>query len=245
MERISESDFINKVIDKIARIRISGINSENKKESFALFKCVFSYYSIKFPDDKIIINLNKLDKNMLRSFFRIIDELIIYGYYFGLIEYTFSIIDKLLLLPENNHKELYNFNQMLSNKKFYIPQLKVKKRWELKIECENNYVPMNASLLKINDGYLVYCRTVNYRLYENGRWEIVPLQDKQRSIPMMIELDKEFNVKSQKKIINNSIHVKYNGYIEGLEDGILFQYNNDIYMSCTTLDVSPKQIPQM
>ena len=94
--RISQFDIIRNLIYKLENIRNSGINKENQKEAIIYFKCIFKYINIKFPIDDIRLSFFK--KEYVNLFFKSIDELIIYGYYLNLKEYTFLIIDKLGIL---------------------------------------------------------------------------------------------------------------------------------------------------
>ena len=140
----------HELLNKLKTIRISGINGENKIEARVYFKCINNYLKNNFEKVSDI-------------FSKYIDELIIYGYYLGIKSETFSLIDKLELLSDD-YRKLYNHDQMLSNKKFYIPQLNIKKKYPIRPDCSDNFVPMNASIIKMQDKYLLLCRTVNYCL---------------------------------------------------------------------------------
>ena len=243
-ERLSDLEIISKLIQKLESIRVKGINGEGILESTIYFKCLFKYYDLNFKTEEIKVGKYIMGpkKNI---FFKILDELIIYGYYLNLKDYTFSFIDKLEILPDN-YKNFYNYNQMLSNKKFYISQLKVKNVYNIMPDCDKNFVPMNASILKKKDGYFLLCRTVNYRLYEEGKYEIVDPEKKQKSNSIMIKLDKNFQILFQHKIIDKSVYTKYEKVnIYGLEDGILFKINGELYASFVALDTNPNGRPEI
>ena len=244
MQFLNDFEVTSRLVKKLQSIRVSGINQENKLEAHVYFKCIFKYFDINFPKDDIKINYNKnyfdMDNTFtIRLFFSVLDELIIYGYYLNIIDYTFSFIDKLQLLP-NIYNNYYQFDQMLNNKTFYIPKLEVVKSVKIPIVCDINFVPMNTSILKKDYGYLIFCRTVNYRLYSEGKYEILDPQKIQKSSSIICKLDKDFKITFQHNVIDKSNCTKYSASnILGMEDGVILDFNAKLVLSCSELNTNP------
>lgn len=151
MERLNNQDIIFNLVNKLKNIRAKGISNENKKHGFIYLKCIFKLYGINFPQEKILVNSEHILTLPL-----VIDELIIFGYYLGLREYTFEVMDKVLLTKEELS---INMKDMLFNLKYYIDPISSNKtvsgvppyssNWErhnpqaLSKECYNEQLNLN------------------------------------------------------------------------------------------------------
>lgn len=139
-------------------------------------------------------------------------------------------------------------DQTYKNILFYIQNLKNTHFQPVTIELppasegsKLTYNPMNPSIKKIEDGYAFICRTVNFTLH-NGVYATIDPHDKTiRTKNFLVHYDRDFNIISQKEIVENLPRVKLKPSfdIEGLEDCRIFELNNDYWFTCTTFDTNP------
>ncbi|HEV8051124.1 MAG TPA: glycosyltransferase, partial [Parachlamydiaceae bacterium] len=112
-----------------------------------------------------------------------------------------------------------------------------------------NYLPMNPSIRKTEDGYNLICRTVNYLQIGAKHFQSLDILDPTNTVRtrnFFVEYDRDFNLLSQKEIIEElpREHVKFVN-IEGLEDCRLFGFKGSDWFTCTTLDTNPNFTPQI
>ncbi|MFY7843280.1 MAG: hypothetical protein ACOVOR_04615 [Rhabdochlamydiaceae bacterium] len=101
------------------------------------------------------------------------------------------------------------------------------------------YCPCNPSIQKTDQGYDVICRTVNYSQTGGRFYKALIEGDKINTKNFFLRYDENFNLLSQKEIIDVSQRKKYDlNCVEGLEDCRLFKYEQDYWMLCTTFDTS-------
>ncbi len=111
---------------------------------------------------------------------------------------------------------------------------------------------MNPSILKTKDGYAVVCRCVNYDQNNGKVYKMIdPEMDKNYLVQTrnyLLRYDKNFNLLSQKEIIDELIiPSKTTPYfsIEGLEDVRLFEYNNELWFTCSVFNINHCEMPQI
>lgn len=183
---------------------------------------------------------------------KFLEEFTIFSYYTNVKDLGLFIIDKLLF----SNVKLSNRNMMANNQVYYMNEVPYVSKKQIKIKVLNNYIEMNPSIIKI-DGqinlnlhkdckYLMNCRTANFGVRPGGIYYTRTPDNIVNTINYILELDEEFNILSQKELIDKSKNTLYNFRpIKGLEDVILFTYDNKLWCTCTTLDTHPKGIPQI
>lgn len=152
--------------------------------------------------------------------------------------------DKLILSPICN----INKNQSISNQRFYIKKLETIKSSKINIKSKmDNFLPMNPSILQLDECYLINCRMVNYELNQQGLYHVKHPQRTIITENIIIKTDKNFNIISEHIITDKSNIVKLsNPNIEGYEDLILFKNRKgDICFTCTTLTTNSIGRPQI
>jgi len=106
------------------------------------------------------------------------------------------------------------------------------------------YKPCNPSIFKVNDGYVVNCRSVNYVQWCPGHL-IVDGSGKTKTKNMFIKYDKQFN-KVFEKCVNEAPSLAiFNNYTQGLEDLRIFEFNDQIYFTATTCQLHQRNIPKI
>ena len=100
------------------------------------------------------------------------------------------------------------------------------------------YKPMNASILKNDEGYLVLCRTVNYFLTEGG--EFPCYDNKYRQKNFVLHYDQKYQLISQHEMMEELPRKReYWINAEGIEDCRMVPFENAIWFVGTTLDTNP------
>lgn len=94
------------------------------------------------------------------------------------------------------------------------------------------YNPLNPSILKTKDGYMINIRYVNYHQENATHWHVHDKDGKVRTENIIFHCDKEMNMLSAHKIIDDSwISNPDNDtsscYVLGMEDIILFRHSVD------------------
>jgi hypothetical protein len=114
------------------------------------------------------------------------------------------------------------------------------------------YNPMNPSILKIEGGYYVICRCVNY-MQKGAKyfWMIDPeMKDEYigRTRNFLLHYDKNLNLISQKEIvdeISNTSRIAPYSNTEGLDDIRLFDYEGSLWFISNVHDMNHHHTPQI
>ncbi|HEY2809974.1 MAG TPA: hypothetical protein VGJ00_01080 [Rhabdochlamydiaceae bacterium] len=105
---------------------------------------------------------------------------------------------------------------------------------------EEYYHPMNPSIRKTQNGYQLICRSVNYT--QKGA-KIFHTSDPTgifRTRNFLLEYNSEFNLQSQKEIIEDLPRKRICTFnIEGLDDCRIFNFQDSIWFSCCAGDTNP------
>lgn len=100
------------------------------------------------------------------------------------------------------------------------------------------YKPMNASILKNDEGYLVLCRTVNYFLTEGGEFPCYDSKYRQKNF--ILHYDRIYQLISQHEMIEELPRKReYWINAEGIEDCRMIPFEHGIWFVGTTLDTNP------
>lgn len=211
--------------------------------------------------DKLCIDYNiSLDKKIyiddMEYFLLILEKISIIAFYIdGYKDIGYRASEYLLFNKFPN----INKNMVHSNLIFYINKLENTKYINIDSEKilldnpNNNYIyyaPLNPSILKTNDGYIINLRYSNFYSIEGKSWHSMETDNIVRTKNYILHCDKDFNILSSNEIIDKSWKYYDNnknnnsGNILGFEDCILINKNNEIYFSCTTLDTIPIGTPK-
>lgn len=158
----------------------------------------------------------------------------------------YFITEFLLLNAVNVNKEMIKHNRQ-----FYSKKLNYVRSKNLDLNSYpllfpktvgETYKIINPSILKINEGYLINCRLINYLRPKEILWEILDIDNKIRSKNIILILDKEFNKINESELLDKSwrknLDLSKSCFI-GMEDLILFKHDDQLYCSFTSLDSEP------
>nr|QBK91780.1 MAG: protein of unknown function DUF3589 [Pithovirus LCPAC304] len=181
--------------------------------------------------------------------------MMIVAYYVGKMEDGLEACDALML--DRTHSQTYK-TQGLTNLFWYAQPLPILQKVDIgKLTHiptipgypEQAYNPLNPAILPYNDGYYVNCRLVNY--YQDTVTGVYTIYDKNNVIQtrnMLLTLDADFNVKSQREIVDRNVRLqRYPAFAKGLEDMRLVWCDDGekdtILFSATSLEGSPQSSP--
>jgi len=114
------------------------------------------------------------------------------------------------------------------------------------IQGDIYYKPMNPSILKTEDGYSVICRTVNYTQKGARDFQVYDQDGIYKSRNFLLKYDGNFNLLSQKELIEESFRKKI-GFrnMQGLDDCRIFEWKQSLWFTCTTTDTNPTDSVQI
>jgi len=176
------------------------------------------------------------------------EELSISAWYTPFREEGFRAANNLLLgLTVPPHvKEVTSKNIL-----FYVQNLKTSQFQPIALERPlvregllERYRPMNPSIQRVEEGYEVICRTVNFLLNKGEYKTLDPNDDKIRTRNFLLRYDKEFNLLSQQEIVEDLPREHLPTRIQGLEDCRLFNMGGCRWCISTTADTHPDNIAQ-
>jgi tetratricopeptide (TPR) repeat protein len=105
---------------------------------------------------------------------------------------------------------------------------------------EERYHPMNPSIYTTKEGFQVICRAVNYTQMGAKTFNTIDKTGIFRTKNFLLRYDPQFNLLSQREIIENLDRKRYRAFnIEGLDDCRLFEFQNQLWFTCTTNDTNP------
>jgi len=239
----SDLDVLNELYQKCKENRISG----NSDKAYSYFKICMKFLEI----NPIYTNLLKVNipSDKLGLIYKLLEEFTIFSYYISKKKEGIIISDKLIL--NNESRKYINFNMLCSNQKYYMEKIPYKTKHQIKVKCEEHFIEMNPSIIKLEkEGstvkYLLNCRTSNFGLKPGGNYYCKNPDGIVDTINYILELDNDFNIISNKEVIDLSKNKLYQFRpIKGLEDLIIFYHNNELYGTCTTLDTHENGTPQI
>lgn len=179
--------------------------------------------------------------------YEVFERLTIVCYYvneyksFGYFLTEFLLLNDIRINQEmiNANKEFYAekldcFHSKLLHLKSY-PLLFPKKPGDV-------YRSINPSVLKINEGYLINCRLINYDRPEQVLLTILDSDKQIKTKNIILILDKEFNKIEEYELEDKSWRKDLDlskSHVIGVEDLILFKHEDSICCSFTSLDSEP------
>lgn len=204
---------------------------------------IFASYGLRIPlaDDQILFD------TLPYHDYQFEEEISIAAYYTRFKDEGFTAANTLLLkknVPWNIK------NQTCKNVLFYVQNLK-NARFEpiildlplIQEGCDERYHPMNPSIRKTERGYELICRAVNYTQKDAKIFNTVDEAGIFRTRNFLLHYDLEFNLLSQKEIIENLPRERVDCWIstrlKGLDDCRIFEWNKERWFTCTTNDTNP------
>lgn len=108
-----------------------------------------------------------------------------------------------------------------------LENVEFKKLFESEITVNKNYFPCNSSICKLDNGYLVICRMVNYKIDPSSKphYKSNDPDGVIRTENIAIYYDNNFNIIKYHPIVDTS---KYTSERQGLEDYRIFFHNNEL-----------------
>lgn len=177
------------------------------------------------------------------------EEISIAGFYTKFKEEGFAAADRLAVkrgVPPHIKEQTYK------NIVYYEPYLKDAIFQEIKIDLplvreghSEHYLPMNPSIIKTENGYDLICRTVNFTQQGAVIYKTIdPTDETIRTRNFFVSYDQNFNIQSQKEIVENFPRPYWKSHVTGLEDCRLFSFKDGLWFTCTTFGSHPKAIGQ-
>ena len=177
------------------------------------------------------------------------EDISISAYYIDYKNEGFNAANRLILNKKvPHHVKSTAYNNLL----FYVNNLENATFQSIDIELPSIregmaelYSPSNPSIQKIEDGYAIILRAVNY--LQNGGREYKsqdPLDPTIYTRNFLLHYDRNMKLVSQHEIIENLPRNKREFPVKGLEDCRLVLHDNCYWFTCATYDTHPKTIGQ-
>jgi len=233
---------VSELYERCKRYRLNG----NNNEALKCFNDAIQYIIIR---DNISIFDTNFIKNVQPKYldiaYKLLDEYSIFSYYTqSSRQNNLRIIDRMIF-----HKNIWNhvnIKLLTNNQRFYMDKLKYEYKKKILISHEEHYNELNPSIINTGKELIVNCRTSNFGVKPGGVYYAKTSDGLVNTKNYILKMDYKFNIISQKEVIDKSHRKKYNiRRIEGLEDLIIFNYNDQLYGSCTLVDSNEKGLPQI
>lgn len=157
------------------------------------------------------------------------------SYYVGRKDIGREVLDSLCKLGIDDG----TYNMLLNNYNWYtliIPGTVIK----LNPTAIGKLIPMNISLCKYNNKIHLFHRYINYIINEsNGCYSYVESPNTILNVNCLEVLDEEYQV-CKSIIIKTTPEQLYKSISIGMEDGRIFLYNNELYVSGTCWGTNPE-----
>lgn len=177
-----------------------------------------------------------------RCHFRLNYEYSINLYFLGHPELCRIYGDKVLFDPLNLHK--YKDSVYL-NYRFLFLLLKdvpLVTKHPLSITLPPDYSPLNPSIIKVDQGYIVNLRSVNYWIVDGVYHKN---DEKIRTRNFILSLDKDFKVVTSHELVDRTDKKKYPHGITGLEDCRIIYKDGKVYFTTTSWDYHEEEVPRI
>lgn len=172
------------------------------------------------------------------------EEISIAAYYTRFREEGKRAINDLILrknvpghLKDNSYQNLLFYIENLPSAR-YVPI-----KYELPLihpASDEQYHPMNPSIIKTENGYQLILRGVNYTQQGAKIFKTTDPTGVFRTKNFLISYDKNFAALSQQEIIENLPRNRARAFnVDGIEDCRIFEWNGKFWFTCTTFDTSP------
>ena len=208
-----------------------------------------AYLFAKFGKDIPHLDWNVYPSDLLQDY-QFDEELSIASFYTRYKEVGYDACDDVLLrksVVESKKQQTYN------NILFYVKNLKAHHEKiqiplpRIDADEEHYYVPLNPSIQKTDHGYNVICRAVNFTQQGAKYYQTVDRHGIIYTKNFLIQCDREFNILSQREIVENLARERYNisHPVKGLEDCRIIDWNQRSWFTCSTFDTNPTSAIQI
>ena len=216
--------------------------------------CGLSLDSFETVDSSNFIQIfnNLIEKEKILVY-KLIEEMTINAFYINSGKKLGLRLSELLLFCTNNIGcANINKNMIHNNELFYLNKLDIIKRKQ--VQCDmpfiddtfiQRYNPLNPSIIKIDNGYMILCRGVNYNQTNASDYKSMDKDGMIRTRNFIVLMDINLNKISQSEIVDKSVRDKLPTRVLGLEDCHLVKIDDTAWFTCTTLDTNPVRVPQI
>ena len=191
----------------------------------------------------------------LEAFFRLCQEISIVSFYTDSKVLGLALSDRLLF--SRQAQTVINKSMVHGNQFFYIEQLPINRRLAVPAtmpvindRSNQQYFPLNPSIVARIDHYLILCRGVNYKQEHANNYISQDSDGKIRTRNFLIKTDLDFKPLWQREIVDRSDRTscptRLGGLVIGLEDcHLISNKQGELRFTCTTLDTNPTGSPQI
>lgn len=201
---------------------------------------IFAKYGtqVPFPENQQLFSTAPFEE------YQFLEELSIAAYYTPFKEEGLKAASDLTITKEAPRASR---EQAYRNMLFYVEKLPKARFQPIEVDLpliregfEERYHPMNPSICKVEHGYKLNCRAVNYTQVGAKVFETIDEQGMFRTKNFLINYTDDFTKVSQQEVIENLPRERICSLrIDGLEDCRIFQFDHDIWFTCTTGDTNP------
>jgi hypothetical protein len=227
-------------------------NKEKTKEDYnelnMLFDIFFKLYDNGYTGIIFVKKIEGYNKDINNIFQDVLQDFTILSYYMNKKTEGLIISDKLTLCNTG----VVDKNMIYNNIKYYLGKIpighkKIKLSFNIPNDINKVFHHMNFSIINsLESGYICLFRCVNYTINNNGSYNINDINNNIISKNCIVRLDNNFNIVNVHEVNDKSnINLYNNERIKGLEDGILFRKNDELWFTCTNLETNDKRIPEI
>ena len=232
------------ILKRYKECKINRLKDKNL-EALKAFKEALKIMNIK--DEQIFEPdlISKVPIKYRELLYKLLEEFSIFSYYIDLYNKRkiLRLIDRILF--RYFIIRFVNVEILENNLKYYMDKIKYKYRKQIIINCEKDYKEFNPSIINTGTEFIINCRTSNYyigdySIYCKSTDGIINTKN------YIIKMDYEFNIISQKELIDKSIRKRYEiEKVKGLEDLIIFYFNDELCATCTLIDGNEERLRQI
>lgn len=181
--------------------------------------------------------------------YRFDEELSIVSFYTRFKEEGYKAASDLLLRKD---VPWYIKSQAYQNILYYTQNLKNAHFIPIKIDLpliteksDEEYHPMNPSILRTEEGYQIICRSVNYTQKGAKEFATIDPDGYYKTRNFLVTYNQDFQLLSQKEITENLVRQRLPSFVLGLEDARIFLFQGSYWFTCTTRDNTEDGTPQI
>ena len=117
---------------------------------------------------------------------------------------------------------------------------------EIKINIADNYSPLNPSILRDNNGYIMNVRCSNYKIYPGGKYFSLDSDKIIRTRNLIRHLDNNFNIVEEYELVQPKQYCRNDDFgIKGFEDVRLVKNNDQLYFMSATYDTHKMNVQRV
>lgn len=128
------------------------------------------------------------------------------------------------------------FNKFAPEGYFFSMKIESFKKVPIKINLPNPWVPLNPSIIRKDDRYILNIRVSNYRIFPGGKYISLDSDKIIRTRNIIRELDLDLKVIDEYELIQPATYQRSDWGIKGFEDVRLVSWNDQLFFSAATYD---------